>query len=296
MKKKRLSFSIVGPGRVGSSLGMALVASGCHCDSIVVDKSRKSGLDQLERYFPGVPVLDSVSSLTREPELILVTVSDDAIQRMAQALSMNHNQNFRKTVVLHVSGIVPVSVLNSLKRLGASVGAFHPVSSFANRFSPGKATGIFYDFFGDGRASYSAGRLAGLLSSKIIRLKGERQREEFHLASVIVSNFTTLGIWAAEELISDIRPGSNARSALECLLDSTVSNLSARHLDSVLTGPLARGDVRVIASHLKALESNPVLLQFYRSTSLLGVDMLLKSGRTPARRRKLIEIRKLLEG
>lgn len=295
MKKKRLSFSIIGPGRVGSSLGMALLKSGCRCDSVVIERPEPSSSRVIKRHFPGVPLLNSVSLLSGEQELLLITVSDDTIQRVAKDLSVNRNC-LGKTVVLHVSGIVPVSALNPLKSVGASVGAFHPVSSFAKRFSPGKATGIYYDFFGDKRASYIAGRLANLLSSKIIRLKSERQREELHLASVIVSNFTVLGTWAADELISGFLPVNQANLLLEGLLSSTVSNLSDRKVESVLTGPLVRGDVRVIARHLGALENNPVLLQFYRSASLLGVDMLLKGVRTPARKRKLSEIRKLLEG
>lgn len=296
MKIQSFSFCVVGPGRVGSSLALALIEKGWRCSSLVVGKHTRSNLNILKKHFDGVPIVGSVSSLKGRFDLVFITVSDDMIPHVAEELSRNRKLDFENVIVLHASGIIPVSVLNPLKSAGASVGAFHPVSSFAGPFSPGSAAGIYYDFFGGKRARGLARKLADELSSKVVFLHSERERELLHVASVIVSNFTVVGMRTAEKLVSGTDSRNEAKLLFEGLLRSTISNLSLKDGASSLTGPLARGDVDVIARHLKALESDPALLQFYRSASILGVDLLMESVRTPARRRKLSEIRKLLEG
>ncbi len=297
MKIRARSFCLVGPGRVGSSVGMALIRAGWRCDTVVMNNRGSSTLMRgLRRHFRDASLVDSVSSLKKGSSLFLITVSDDMIGPVAEDLAKNNNLRLRNTVTLHVSGIVPVGVLGPLRDVGVSIGALHPASPFARRFSPDSARNIYYDFFGDEYAGDVARKITRALSSKIVFLRSERQRELLHVASVIVSNFTVLGMQAADKLVSGIIHRKDAKLLLEGLLNSTALNLSAEKGVSPLTGPLARGDMEVIAKHLKALESKPVLLQFYRSASLLGVDVLMESVRTPAKRRRLSEIRKLLEG
>lgn len=294
MKNSRPSFCLVGPGRVGSSLGIALVRKGWRCISILSEGSSVRGLRDLKKKFPRSSIVDTAHSLGGEFDVLLITVSDNAIEGMANRLSEIPHLKWRGKVVLHASGIVPIGALKSLKAAGASTGALHPISAFAARFSPRQARNIFYDFFGDSRARIMARKLCDSLSSKLLPLRSERERELLHIASVIVSNFMVVGMRAADELTSGIIRGGDARNLFDGLLSSTISNIQGKRGMSSLTGPLARGDVEVITRHLEALESNPVLLQFYKSASLLGVDMLVRSARTPARRRELHKMRKLL--
>ena len=290
-----LRFSLVGPGRVGSSLALALVRQGAICDTLVVSRNAESELREFGNYFPSSKIVQSPSSLGRRFEVLFLTVTDDKIEDTSRELAENAGLDWKGKTVFHVSGFVKVGVLNALKRRGAHVGAFHPVSPFATKFSPERGEGICYDFLGDPKALSTARRLAAVLSSRLILLKSERERQLLHLASVIVSNFTVIGSRAAENMLASFVDRKDIDLLIHGLLSSTLSNLTESDGGKALTGPMARADADVISSHLESLENKPLLLQFYRSSSLLGIDLLLKEEHDPKRRRNLTAIKKLLE-
>lgn len=294
MRKQHPSFCLVGPGKVGSSLGIALARRGWRCVSVLSLNRSGAGTRELKKKFPRATISGSASSLRGDFDLLLITVSDGAIENVAGRLAGTPHLDWRGKVVLHASGIVPVKALEALKTRGASTGAFHPMAAFATRSSPDQSRSIIYDFFGGTPARDMARTIAETLSSKLLTLRSERQRELLHAASVVVSNFTVIGIRAAEELTSGIVRGRDAGNLFDGLLASTFANLRGESGISSLTGPLVRGDIETVTRHLEALESNPLLLQFYKSASLLGVDMLVRKARTPARRRELLKMKKLL--
>ena len=88
--------------------------------------------------------------------------------------------------------------------------------------------------------------------------------------------------------------GSTARQALLPLVRGTAANLEAARPKEALTGPVARGDVETVASHVRALGALPdrVVLDAYRSLSLVLVDLAVQDGRLGAvhagRLRKLL--------
>ncbi len=295
MTKSGASFSIVGAGRVGSSLGNALVDAGWRCDFVVGEKIDASGLRKIRRHLAGARVLTSPSSLLDKSNIIFVSVTDDQIERVADELAGTDGINWSGKVVFHASGIVEVDKLAKLRNAGACIGALHPLAPFSSRFEPHSSRGIYYDFFGDRTALIVARRITKTLSSKLLVLGSERERELLHVAGVIVSNFTVVGNIAAGMLVSGFVDKKDAKPMLHGLLASTVDNLSADGTSGSLTGPLARGDLAVVKKHLESLENHGLLLQFYRVASLLGIEALLKDEKSPERKSKLLEIRKLLE-
>lgn len=119
------------------------------------------------------------------------------------------------------------------------------------------------------------------LSNRNSLPKSEKQRVLLHIASAIASNSTVIAIRGAEKLISTFVDPANARDLMAGLLESTLKNMSATEGMKSLTGPLVRRDKEVVAEHMKALENEKTLLQFYRSWSLLGVELLRKTEMTP---------------
>ncbi len=295
MSRSGLSFSIIGPGRVGSSLAKALAQEGWHCDSIVGQIAGALRGREVRRRLPGVRFVDSVSLLGQHFDLLLLTVTDDQIKRVAEELAAVRGITWRGKIVLHASGIVTVDSLRKLKLAGAHTGALHPIAPFAAPFSPRSARNIYYDFLGDNTARKLAVRIARDLSSRLLVMSSEKDRALLHIASVIISNFTVIGTLTAEELLSGFVHKRDIKMLSKDLLRSTLDNIYEGHGVLALTGPLARRDLGIIRKHLKSLESNKALLQFYRSASMLGIQELLRAERHPARRRSLMEIKKLLE-
>ncbi len=295
MSRKGVRFSIVGPGRVGSSLGRALVEEGWCCDTVIGAIDRVSERREVKKYLGAARFAASLTGLGPEFDILFVTVGDDQVENVAKALGDVPGISWDGKVVLHASGIVEVDALSRLKNSGAMTGALHPVSAFASRFAADAARDIYYDFLGDPQALPIARRITKLLSSKLLLMRTEKDRLLLHTASVVVSNFTVIGMLTARRMISGFSKESDAKVLLDKLLKSTVGNLARRTGSGSLTGPLARGDLSVIRKHLESLESDSSLLQFYKSASLLGIKSLLADELDPDRKRNLLKIKDLLE-
>ncbi|MGO9482290.1 MAG: DUF2520 domain-containing protein [Candidatus Kryptoniota bacterium] len=288
-------FSLVGPGRAGSSLARALNEAGWRCSTIVRKGKSAKESPVLMRAFHGTRIAGSIRKLSNDFDVLFIAVQDDTISVVADQLSKLEDIEWKKKVVLHLSGATDLDALSGLKRKGAKVGALHPIASFANKLEPEAARGIYYDFLGDRGAETVARRIVGQLNSKLLVLKSENQRTRLHLAGAFASNSTIVAVTCAKLLISGFVRESDATSLLRRLLQSTFENLSNSFGMESLTGPLKRGDVSVIRKHVKALENEPELLQFYVSWSLLGVEELLKVEHDAFRKARLKEIKKILE-
>jgi predicted short-subunit dehydrogenase-like oxidoreductase (DUF2520 family) len=259
-----------------------------------------SKLSRLKSVFHDADIVPHPSLVCSDFKILLIAVQDDKIQSVVTELSAFRQIDWSSKVVFHTSGMKRVGILSPLKKLGAAVGALHPIAAFANEYQPEAAHGICYDFFGDKAALSFARQITKLLTSRLIVLGSERQRALLHIASAIASNSTVVAVRSAEKLISSFVSPSDAKALTAGLLSSTVRNLSTNIGMKSLTGPLARGDVEVVSEHIKSLESERALLQFYKSWSQLGVELLLKdehnrSRYSPNKRRTLKEIRRLLE-
>ena len=292
MIKPPRTFSLIGPGRVGSSLGMALEKKEWTCKSVMRRGSSKSQLARLKSTFPNAIILTNQFVIRGDFEVLFICVRDGEIENVVARLSSINKIDWNSKVVFHVSGIKGVELLDPLKKLGAAIGALHPVAAFANEFQPESAFGIYFDYLGDNSGLIIAKQIVKLFNSKLIVLENELQKVILHVASAIASNSTVVAVRSAEKLISDFVKPADAKIVMASLMSSTVNNLLNNDGMKSLTGPLVRGDVEVISRHIKALESNKTLLQFYKSWSLLGVETLLKAGHKNKVRLK--EINKIL--
>ncbi|MFZ1082583.1 MAG: DUF2520 domain-containing protein [Candidatus Kryptoniota bacterium] len=295
MTKTSITFSLIGPGRVGSSMGQALCEIGWRCGTIIRATKSAKELSILRMAFPETRIVASISDMRDDFDVLLITVQDDEIPNVVAQLSKVDGIEWNGKVIFHVSGAIDVDVLSSLRTKGASVGAFHPISAFANKLNAEATKNIFYDFLGDRNAEKVAGKIVRGLNSKLLILKSEKERILLHLASTFASNSTVIAIRSAERLISSFTQLSDARNLMENLLRSTFRNLSGGTNMESLTGPLKRGDVTVITKHIGALENERGLLQFYKSWSLLAVKELLKAEHDASRKARLKQIKKILE-
>ena len=292
MTRVARSFSLIGPGRVGTSMAMSLEEEGWICKCMVRKGESRAQSKKIGSLFGSARVVAHASLMPDDFEVLLIAVQDDEIQNVAAELSTIKQIDWRAKVVIHTSGVESVESLLPLKKRGAAVGALHPIAAFANEYQPQAARGIYYDFFGDKGALSLARKITEQLASKLVILHSERQRILLHVASVIASNSTVVAIRSAEKLISEFVRPVDAKALMAGLLSSTVANLHNNSGMESLTGPLARGDIGVIRDHIKALESNERLSQFYKSWSLLGVEML--SCVRQEKKARLNKIRKIL--
>ncbi len=114
--------TIIGAGRMGQGLGLALKRRGYKV--ILVNRTQR------EVTPPLVLHQGSLAEATDGAELVLIATPDDAIPQVAAELA-SARAIARDQVVLHLSGLLDKSALSRLEETGAGLGSFHPLQSVA---------------------------------------------------------------------------------------------------------------------------------------------------------------------
>jgi predicted short-subunit dehydrogenase-like oxidoreductase (DUF2520 family) len=238
---------IVGAGRAGLGLGLALARAGY---TVQVHN----------RAAPRLPVPPGLSlSEGRLPDslaragVILLAVPDDAIRQVAAALAAGVEMGASQ-VVLHLSGVHGREVLEPLSPTGAALGSLHPLQSLSDPASaPERLRGALAAVEGDARAVAAATALARDVGLEPVAVQpGAKAR--YHAAAVFASNFVVALAAVAEGLFRQAGLTEEAaRKAVGALLGGTAANVRAAGPAGALTGPVARGDVETVRRHLAAL-------------------------------------------
>ncbi len=265
-----MKIGIIGGGKVGSTLAHHLSTQ---LVSIVGSSSEKT-IHLATKY--KVPFMTH-AELATKADLVLLTVPDRQIAIVAKSLAVEAQQEpaMQSTIYLHCSGSLDLSPLKPLQDVGASVGSLHPLQSFAGANTVLK--GIYMAIDGDEKAQQAAHELATILEGRSFHVPAE-DRPLYHAAACICANYTvTLQTMAQELMRRWLEPTKPSRAAWQALLplfQGVAANLEeAENPGSALTGPIARGDVNTVQSHLAVLPKNmiPVYKQLGIATTQLAL-------------------------
>lgn len=265
------AVGVVGPGRVGLGLGLALVRAGYHV--MAHGRTPKPLPPQITGTSGGtpgwVPLVD----------VVLIAVPDDAVASVAADLARARVVDRRHTV-LHVSGALDRSALHSLEFSGAALGSLHPLQTLSDPASaPERLRGSVAVTEGDERAVKVAGELATAVGLVPVAIPSA-SKVLYHAAGVFGSNYVVVLAAVARRLLEQAGlPPDVAWRGLVSLLRGTVENLAAGGPEQALTGPAARGDADTIRRHLAALTGDEV--ELYR---MLGREAADLADLDPARR------------
>lgn len=264
---------IIGPGRAGLGLGVALSRAGHRV--LLHGRSPKPVPPQLALTTgPLPPWLDGA-------EIVVLAVPDDAILEVASTLARSGAIRDRQ-VVLHLSGVLGHKALSPLASTGAALGSLHPLHSFGGERE--SLEGAFAAVEGEPRAVETAVQLARSIGLRPFRLDSDK-KATYHAAAVIAANFLVTLYARAEALFRKAGiPPEEARAALGSLMAGVVENVRQRGTDAV-TGPVARGDVETIRLHLRVLDGEDAAL--YRMLSRLTLELVELDS---SRRRTIFEV------
>jgi predicted short-subunit dehydrogenase-like oxidoreductase (DUF2520 family) len=285
-----VNVSLIGAGRVGAGVALLLQRSGHHIVAVAPEDrdstSRAAAMLGARSTSP--------SAAAGAAEVVLLGVPDGAIPILARAIGRALEPG---TVVCHFAGALGVEALVPVASSGALRAAIHPVQACPDpettaRRLPGSAWGVTCD-------EPAAERIGRLIEED---LKGrvvwvdEEMRPLWHAASVTVAN----GVAALLALGEDILRAVDIEEpvgVLGPLAAGVVAN--AREGGGggpTLTGPIVRGEVATLRSHIEALErSAPEALVAYRRAAGVVLTAAQDGGRiddvTAARIRDLLESR-----
>ena len=267
---KRLRISIVGAGRLGTTLGCALRRAG-HRIEVVVTSHRASARRAAPAIDKGSLPLTSrqIQKLSSAAcgrlfasDLILIATPDAAIETVAQQLAKlfrKHGSSLSREssrVALHTSGAISSEALARLKSFGFAVGSWHPLVSVADTKS---AAHIFRDVHfcieGDRQAVRLARTLVKQLDGHSFTIS-PKSKPLYHAAAVMASgHIVALFDMAIEMLMACGLSASTAQEALVPLMNSATLNLAKKAVAQALTGPFVRGDFETVKKHLDAIRA-----------------------------------------
>jgi predicted short-subunit dehydrogenase-like oxidoreductase (DUF2520 family) len=206
--------------------------------------------------------------------VILIAVPDDALVEAARELARIGAEELRDKIVLHTSGALDFSALSELKKYGAAVGGMHPLQTFSGVGVPA-LEGKVFAIEGDAVAVKMARQMVRSLGGTPIRIPAGK-KSLYHAAAVMAAGRVLTVQEAATQLLISI--GMNRREAVRALLPLTrqvLDNYERLGPRAAWTGPLARGDYKVIAAHLEALRDLPrEFREAYESMSRLAARTL----------------------
>ncbi len=236
-----------------------------------------------------VIIADTVLDVVNHCDLILLCVKDDAIGLVA---GMMIQADWMNKGLVHMSGAESLDVLQPLREKGAMIGSLHPALPFANVASATeKIIGATFAI------EYSDIMLREWLTEIVTVFKGHTleipagKKAQYHLALAIASNYMVTLYAVAEDLLSEFsQDPATTQNALNTLMSSTMENLINEKAASALTGPLVRGDLKTLRSHLDAISENLLLTNTYINLARLSYPML------NARGTDIAEIKGLFEG
>ena len=276
-RKQKPDVSIIGSGRLGTALAVALARRGYSIRSLLARRAQKA------RYAAGlldeeVQVLAAKQLRSLLPaDVFLITVPDDQIARVAAELS---GLKFTATA-LHTSGALSAEVLAPLRERGWRIGSVHPLMSVSDaREGEAALRGGYWSVEGDQTALRVAKAIVKDLGGRSFSIRSE-DKPLYHAAAVMVSgNVTALFDVALEMLVQCGLTRKAARSVLLPLIASTVHNLETKDPAQALTGTFSRGDVETVKRHLAALKKGELAdaLELYR---LLGKRSLKLTKKHP---------------
>jgi predicted short-subunit dehydrogenase-like oxidoreductase (DUF2520 family) len=283
--------AIVGPGAVGTSLGILLRRAG-HSIGPIVGRTSEGAEHAARAIGAGEPRTDRNLS---GAGLLLVTTPDAAIPAVVRDLASSASLD-PGCLALHCSGYLSSSELEPLRSRGARLATLHPLQSFA---SPEQAVRTFsgtYCFYeGDDEALDEVEAMIRSIGGIPVRLD-RGGKALYHAAASVASNFLVSLLGMARTLMEGSGVGgAQGLEALLPLVRGTLSNIEKVGIPAALTGPIARGDVDVVAGHLVSIgRAYPDLVATYREMARRTLELAREKGsidREAARR-----IEGLLEG
>lgn len=283
------SISIIGIGRMGGALALALSQSGYQIDYLVF-RNRNAVASLAKQLSPTTKLarLDEIAAISSD--IVLITSGDNEIENIAREIIDRIESG---TIVLHTSGSLASDVLSPLRRTGAKIGSLHPLVSVSDPIMGSERfSGSFFCSEGDVEAVAAAGSIVESLGGRSFSIE-TRFKPLYHASAVMASGNVVALFDAAIEMLS--RCGlekEEASAVLFPLIRSTIENLEAQTPADALTGPFARADVTALERHLASFngEVGEHLREIYLLLAERSLDLAERRG-TDAEKVELLRSR-----
>jgi len=269
-------LAIIGPGRLGTALGLGAARSGWPVAAIGArDLARAASL--AEAIGPGTRA-GTPADAAKAAQLVLLTVSDEAIGPVCDELAAG--SAFRPgAVVAHCCGALGSEILASARlRCRCAIGSMHPLQTFASVEAADRLSGAYFFCEGDEAALAALKEFVLCIGGNPVRVDADR-KAAYHAGAVMACNYFTALIDAAAGLMRTAGVERQvALAALAPILRATLETVLAVGPEEALTGPIARGDADTVRLHLDAISKRGDIDAFYRAAGRWTVALARRKG------------------
>jgi len=287
-QQTRVNITLIGAGRLGQTLGRLWHQHKLAEISRVYTRSIASAMTAIEFIGAGQAYAlgNSLNHDLQDPcsdtaTIVWIFTPDDKIASACN-LALELNLIKRDALVIHSSGTLGCDVLSAAKQLGCRTASAHPLCSIAapslkaDQFN-GVNIGIEVSDH-DLTTTALLRHLFEPLGAQLIPISSPH-KPLYHAAAVLASNFLPCLYDAAKQGFeqSGLSP-SQANTSILGLMQTMLDNLKSLDttdpINNALSGPLARGDARVITQHINALDQmSPDILSLYQTLSLQSLHL-----------------------
>lgn len=244
---RKTSISVVGSGNVATHLAIAFYRSGCRIHQVC---SRSFDHAQNLAQKVSARPTDRLTALDEDVDVCLICVNDDALYDLGLDMHMPDS------LVLHTSGSTAASVL---KRVSTRYGVLWSPQTFVRDIAMDYSRLPLCVEGCNDTVEEEIQDLAGMVSNYVYHLDG-LQRQQAHLAAVMVSNFANAVNATAQKYME--AHGLDFEM-LRPLAEQTLQKWDYGDLVAQQTGPARRNDQKTIDLQRRLLSDQPDLLKFY---------------------------------
>ena len=272
-----MKISIVGIGRVGGALALALSKNGFEIDHLMA--RRIEDFEKISGLVNGKPkylLFQDLREITTD--VLLICTQDFEIRNVVSNLA---GKIKNKPFVFHASGSLSSEILRDLKKIGCKIGSIHPLISIsdavlgANHFE-----NAYFCIEGDEEAVQVGEKIVKNLKGKPFSIE-TKYKVLYHASAVTACGHLVALVDVAVEMLKKCGLGeSDAQKILLPLIRSAVDNLANQTTASALTGTFARADVETLDRHLESLRENvsPEALDIYLQLGNRSANLAEKQG------------------
>lgn len=246
-----MKFGFIGAGKVGFSLGKYLVDN----NQVVTGYYSEFENDAEEAArFTNTRKYDALEALTKDSDVLFLTVSDGQISHVWEQLKSQHVYG---KIICHCSGALSSEVFSDMAKYECYGYSIHPLFAVSNKYDSYKELSSSY-FTIEGSKKYldSMKKLFESFGNKVVVIDKDA-KVKYHAAAAICSNLVVGLVNLSEDLL--IQCGfdkENAHKAIIPIIKGNMEHIVENGTVDALTGPIERNDVLTVRKHLDCLESD----------------------------------------
>ncbi len=237
------NIAFVGSGNVAWHLAPELENAG-HRVVEIYSRNPKNAKSLQNRLY-NAEINASLDFSQSELDILILCISDDAIEKVAMELALPEN-----AIVVHTSGS------QSINKLGytatENIGVFYPLQTFT------KSKKVDFEEIpilieAENRATLKTLKSLAKSISKQVYSIDSKDRMAIHVAAVVACNFSNYLFGVAEKILT--RQGFELDILRPLIAETLNKSLDIGPRDAQ-TGPAARGDLETLDNHMAFLEND----------------------------------------